>query len=80
MFQKRNLSTALLYHSLVRHFLVSLAAVFWMSRNTPKRYVLDYSFAVWGALRDIQKTAARETRHVLANEFLDGVGVSSGLG
>ena len=30
--------------------IVSLAAVFWMSRNAPKR-----------ALRDIQNTAARET-------------------
>ena len=33
--------------------LVSLAAVFWMSRNAPPD--------VGGALRDIQKTAARET-------------------
>ena len=32
---------------------VSLAAVFWMSRNTPP------------ALRDIQKTAAREATNVL---------------
>ena len=31
--------------------LVSLAAVFWMSRNT-----------LGGALRDIQKTAAKETK------------------
>ena len=33
--------------------LVSLAVVFWMSRNTPP------------ALRDIQKTAAREATNVL---------------
>ena len=33
--------------------LVSLAAVFWTSRNAPPKE--------WGALRDIQKTAARET-------------------
>ena len=32
---------------------VSLAAVFWMSRNVPPNE---------GTLRDIQKTAARETR------------------
>ena len=36
--------------------LVSFVAVFWMSRNAPLR-----SFG--GALRDIQKTAARETTH-----------------
>ena len=33
------------------HCLVSLAAVFWMSRNAPR------------ALRDIQKTATREPNH-----------------
>ena len=38
--------------------LPSLAAVFWMSRNTPG-----------GALRDIQKTAARETRELVCSVF-----------
>ena len=38
-------------------YLVSLAAVFWMSRNaSPKE----------GALRDIHKTAARETMFYLS--------------
>ena len=36
---------------------VSLAAVFWMSRNTPP------------ALRDIQKTAAREATNVLVTNI-----------
>ena len=36
--------------------LVSLAAVFWMSRDAPLK---ELSFG--GALRDIRKTAARET-------------------
>ena len=36
---------------------VSLAAVFWMSRNAP------HSFG--GALRDVQKTAARETKQII---------------
>ena len=35
--------------------LVSLAAVFWASRNAPPKEKIG------GALRDIQKTAARET-------------------
>ena len=37
------------------YYLVSLAAVFWMSRNAPQKER--------GALRDIQKTAAREATY-----------------
>ena len=40
--------------------LVSLAAVFWMTHHAPPKNSPKSSF--WGALRDIQKTAARETR------------------
>ena len=35
---------------------VSFAAVFWMSRNAPPKET-----SLGGALRDIQKTAAKET-------------------
>ena len=45
-------------HSISWLLLVSLAALFWMSRN-----------ARWGALRDIQKTAARENG-LLAVKFI----------
>ena len=38
---------------------VSLAAIFWMSRNAPP---------FGGALRDIQKTAARETSFLAAKK------------
>ena len=41
--------------------LVSFAAVFWMSRNAPPKVSLG------GALRDIQKTAAKETTGLLPN-------------
>ena len=37
------------------YHLVSFTAVFWMSRNAPPKVSLG------GALRDIQKTAAKET-------------------
>ena len=43
--------------------LVSFAAVFWMSRNAPPKE--------GGALRDIQKTAAKETSLHYANQFLE---------
>ena len=43
--------------------LVSFAAVFWMSRNAPTKEPLG------GALRDIQKTAAKETRSSPARQF-----------
>ena len=36
--------------------IVSFAAVFWMSRNVPPKET-----SLGGALRDIQKTAAKET-------------------
>ena len=45
--------------SLTYRLLVSLAAIFWMSRNAPPR---RSSFG--GALRDIQKTAVRETNRL----------------
>ena len=41
------------HSGLSRYCLVSLAAVFWMSRNAPSPF--------GAVLRDIQKTAARET-------------------
>ena len=43
--------------------LVSLVAIFWMSYNAPPKE--------GGALRDIQKTAARETNSMLAGLYTD---------
>ena len=43
--------------------LVSLAAIFWMSGNAPPKE--------GGALRDIQKKAARETNSMLAGLYTD---------
>ena len=37
---------------------VSFAAIFWMSRNAPPK---ETKVSLGGALRDIQKTAAKET-------------------
>ena len=49
-------------HRCFHHFVVSFAAVFWMSRNAPPFF--------GGALRDIQKTAAKETNHFGATNYL----------
>ena len=47
--------TSLSFFILTGDLVLSLKAVFWMSRNAPQ-----------GALRDIPKTAARETRDLTA--------------
>ena len=50
-------------------YLVSLAAVFWMSRNPPPKE---------GALRDIQKTAERETMFYLEHMSICGLSLHQG--